>query len=85
MNTKRPFQVVERMRTAAKFKNMRNARAKHVKLLSSIITKLCKGVTFVIEFLLTVKDVRSFFFGYFSMMIARFTMKNDYRALQKGS
>jgi len=34
---------------AAKFKNMRNARAKHVKLLSSIITKLCKGVTFVIE------------------------------------
>ena len=49
MNTKRPFQVVERMRTAAKFKNMRNARAKHVKLLSSIITKLCKGVTFVIE------------------------------------
>ena len=85
MNTKRPFQVVERMRTATKFKNMRNARAKHVKLLSSIITKLCKGVTFVVEFLLTVKDVRSFFSGYFSMMIARFTMKKDYGALQKGS
>ena len=38
----------------------------------------------MVEFLLTVKDVRSFFSGYFSMMIARFTMKNDYGALQKG-
>ena len=42
------FHVVERARTSAKCQKMKNARAKHAKLLFFFVKIICKYVTFLL-------------------------------------